>query len=388
MLKKVLFVEQTVDGTIGGSHYCLLYLLQYLDRSLYKPLVIFYEKNALIENFQRQCPVIIFKLFKFTTYRIKTVRKGINLFINLINIFRCYSFLKKNKIDIVHLNNSASGGYHTWLVACISTGIPCITHERNFTRYPKTALFSYLKNKYKGVLAVSNVIRDHMIAQGIHPHVAITVHDGIDADTFYKKVKKTRQEMIQEFGIQSDAVAIGLIGNIREWKGQELLIDALNIVQKTHPDFFCLLVGDTSKHTNADREFAKRLIEKINKYGIAERVILTGYRNDIPDIINLLDLQINASIRPDPFPHVILEGMSLGKAVIATNLGGAVESIDDGQTGFLVPPDCHLLAEKIIVLMSDTQLRQSMSANAKKRVQLFSMTQTIQKIEEIYEKFT
>lgn len=387
-LKKVLFVEQTIDGTIGGSHLCLLYLVQKINRSLYEPIVMFYEKNVLVEKFQRECRVLFYDLIKFSNYSFSPLRKGLNILINMTNVIKCYIFLVENKISIVHLNNSVSGGYNTWLVACVMARIACVTHERNFTTYPRTFLFSILRNRYKKIFAVSDVIKNHIISQKVNPELVLTVHDGIDPEAFKGKVKKPRERIMEEFDIKKNMTIIGLVGNIREWKGQEILIDALHIVHKNNPHFFCLLVGDISKNSDQDRKFAEGLLNKIKVYGLEKNVLLTGYREDVPDIINAIDIQVNASVKPDPFPHVILEGMSLGKVVIATNLGGAVESVGDGQTGFLIPPDDKILAEKLLVLMSDKQLISEMSNNAYKRIQKFSMMQTIDKVQNIYSDIT
>ncbi|WP_054031627.1 glycosyltransferase family 4 protein [Desulfatitalea tepidiphila] len=384
MRNKILFVEQTADGTIGGSHYCLLYLIQHLNKMQFEPIALFYESHSLIDTFKKECRTEIFHVKPFSKLRISVIRKVINLLINFFIVFKCLVYIKKNRIKIVHLNNSVSGGYFNWLVACALANIPCVTHERNFTNYPRTLFFRFMVKKYKKILPVSDVIAINIKRQGIAPEIVETVHDGISPDVFRNKIKKTAENIRVEFNIPSNFTIIGLIGNIRRWKGQELLIDALNLVNEEMSDFYCLLVGDTGKNSSTDTEFEKHLLNKITTHGLEHKVILTGYRNDIPDIINALDIQINASIKPDPFPHVILEGMSSGKPIIATNLGGAVESIEHGVSGFLVPPESEQIAEKILVLIKNSSIRKSISKNALLRVNKFTMVRTIEKIEKIY----
>ena len=385
--RKILFVEQNVDGTIGGSHYCLLYLVQKLNRNIYEPIIAFYEPNQLMGLFSKEGKTIVFNKAKNVTFDNMVLRKLINILINMIFVFRCIFFLLKNKINLVHLNNSVAVGYDTWLVACLITGVPCITHERNFDRFDRLRLplFKILSSRYKKVLTVSDVIRDNLISQGFDPKIVETVYDGIDAEKYRQRVSRTRDEILKEFGIDQSSYLIGLIGNIREWKGQELLIDSLDIINKQVSNIVCLLIGDVSKNSDEDLKFKDKLVKKIDQYGLEEKIIFTGYRSDVPDLVNALDVQINASIKPDPFPHVILEGMSLGKVVIATNLGGAIESIDNGRSGFLVtatqPQD---LAEKIITVLRDDKLRKSMSENAKERIKIFSMENNLINTEKIY----
>jgi len=387
MEKRILYVEQTADGTIGGSHYCLLYLIQRLTTGLYKPVVMFYEKNALVDRVGETAETVVMQKIHFYSHNIPFIQKAVNLIKNFVFIIKCWLFLQKHKIDLIHLNNTVAGGYDTWLVAALMSGIPCITHERNFYQFDKLDLkfFRVLAKHYSKVLSVSNRIRDNLVEQGFDPEVVTTVYDGIDVEKFQKRVNKNREEVLEEFKIDNNSYLIGLVGNIREWKGQELLIDSLQILKKNVPNFVCLLIGDVAKNTDADVKFKQRLAEKIAEYGIEDMVIFTGYRSDVPDLVNALDVQINSSIEPDPFPHVILEGMALGKVVIATNLGGAVESIEDGVTGYLVSKDnSQNLAIKIEKVLLDKNSRKNMSIKASERIKMFSMERNVSEIENIY----
>jgi glycosyltransferase involved in cell wall biosynthesis len=386
--KRILYVEQNKDGTIGGSHYCLLYLIQGLDRSLYEPIIVFYENNPIVGKFKIQGETTIVDNMRYLTKGPSAIRKIINLILTLMFIIKCYSFINRKKIDLVHLNNTVAGGYDTWLVASLLARIPCITHERNYLKQDafKHVLFKLMSKKFSKVLTVSNVIRDNLIAKGFDAYIVETVYDGIEAPEYRRRVKRSRGDVVTEFGIPPDHYLIGLVGNIREWKGQELLIESLNILKRDFPDFNCLLIGDLTKNSDIDVRYKERLVSKINDYGLSDRVIFTGYRSDVPDLINALDVQINASIEPDPFPHVILEGMSLGKVVIATNMGGAIESVEDGESGFLVSAhDPQQLADRIKRVLLDNSLRESMASKASQRVErLFSIERNISHTQDVY----
>lgn len=267
--------------------------------------------------------------------------------------------------------------------------VPCITHERCFLRFSELGLnfFGVLSRHYKKVLTVSNVIRNNLLEQGFRNDVVQNVYDGIDDDAYRRRVKKNREDILSEFNIDEGDHIIGLVGNIREWKGQEFLVESLRILERELSNFVCLFIGDTAKNFSDDNAYQKRLLQKIDDYGLSKKIIFTGFRDDVPDLCNALDIQVNASIRPDPFPHVILEAMALGKAVVATDLGGAKESVDDGKSGFLVSSESERqLAEKIKRLLTDNNLRNNMAACATKRVKLFSMESNIKNTEKIYEK--
>jgi glycosyltransferase involved in cell wall biosynthesis len=386
--KRILFVEQNMDGTIGGSHYCLLYLIQRLNRDAFEPVTVFHESNQLVDLFSKEGRTFVMKGFKPISFHITIIRKILNLMLSIWIVIRCYLFLKKNKIDLIHLNNSVAVGYDTWLPAALLASIPCITHDRTYLRFDTLNLkfFDFLTERFAKVLTVSNVIRDNLIDQGFDPAQVETVYDGIDAKGYRQRVKKSIADIVYEFNIGVDDYIIGLVGNIREWKGQELLIESLNILQREITNFKCLLVGDVAKNSDEDTKFKERLLKKIDAYRLEDKVIFTGYRSDVPDIVNALDVQMNASIEPDPFPHVILEGMSLSKVVIATNLGGAIESIENGKTGFLVSAkDPSDLSEKIKLVLTDKPLREAMSKKARERVEsLLSLERNVEHTEEIY----
>jgi glycosyltransferase involved in cell wall biosynthesis len=262
-----------------------------------------------------------------------------------------------------------------------------VTHERNFIKnhINHSFLSRMLCNRYDKIIAVSDFIKQNLIMNGILSEKIVTIYDGIDANEYRKKVKRSREEIFQEFGIPQDTLLIGNIGNIRRWKGQELLIDSLQIVSKSFPSFYCLLIGDTQKNSSEDSEYKKELVQKIGLFNLQNKICFTGFRNDVPDLINALDLQINSSIEPDPFPHVILEGMALGKVIIASDLGGATESIINGQTGFTFSPTSpNDFAEIIVRVLLNNELRKTISENSLKGLSRFSLSNMTRSIENEY----
>ena len=98
----------------------------------------------------------------------------------------------------------------------------------------------------------------------------------------------------------------------------------------------CVIVGGVHRAGEALRRRAAG--RDCAALGLGDRVHLVGFRDDIPDVMNAWDVVVHASVRPEPFGRVILEGMLLGKPVMATAAGGVPELIEHGRTGFLVPP--------------------------------------------------
>src|SRR5262249_2209134 len=120
----------------------------------------------------------------------------------------------------------------------------------------------------------------------------------------------------------------------------------------------------------ADRSYHEDLMRRVDRSGLADRVTLTGYREDVSDLVNALDILVHASISPEPMGRVILEGMALGKPVVATDHGGPREIIESGTSGFLIPPnDPERLYETLWELARSPELRQRIGKAATERVQ-------------------
>ncbi|CAG0983380.1 partial Alpha-D-kanosaminyltransferase, partial [Anaerolineae bacterium] len=105
----------------------------------------------------------------------------------------------------------------------------------------------------------------------------------------------------------------------------------------------------------------------IDKEGLGGKVILAGFRKDIPAVMGSLDVVVHASIRPDALPTVILEAMFMGKPVVASNVGGVPEIIEDGRSGFIVPPaDPSALSAAMSKLLRDKALRERMGEQGRR----------------------
>jgi glycosyltransferase involved in cell wall biosynthesis len=392
--KKILFVEQNQDGTIGGSHYCLLQLIRCLDKTLYEPIVMFYQKNILIELFKAEnCQVIIFKkplgrkfvapLF-FLKLPYAAFQKTYNgAMVVLVPIVRSFLFLLQHNIDLVHVNNCSISGWD-WLLVSKVLGRKCISHDRGYARFNRLARVR--ANYFDRILCVSKYVQEHLRKSGIHEKT-ILLYDGIDQNAFRNRIKKNTNEIKKEFGVGPDAPFIGMIGNLQRWKGQFVIIKAVHQLIRTFPDLVCLLVGGTSPN-RADRIYLEELKMDIDSKGLNKSVILTGFRTDVPDIMNALDIVLHSSISPEAFGMVIVEAMCLQKPVVASNLGGPSEIIEDDISGFLVPHnDPSTMAGKIGSLLHDAELRIKIGDQALLRVKnYFNLDHFSSTLSGIYEE--
>jgi glycosyltransferase involved in cell wall biosynthesis len=374
--KRILFVESNQDGTVGGSYFSLLYLLRVLDRTRYDPVVMFYNDNELIDTyFKELCPVVIFRKplgiplkapFRFLHVPYAISRKGYNYFRVLFFPFiRFLIFTVKNRIDMVHLNDSVFGGIE-WLIICKLLQRRCIAHHRGIVPFTRWARFR--SRFFDSVICISGAVQQRLGSRGIDNTKII--YNAIDVGEFRARVSKKPRSVREEFHVPASAPFIGLVGNFQEWKGQIIVVNAMKIVIRKHPNAVCLFIGNVSSVHRKDIAYYNAVRKAIDDGKLKENIILTGYRSDIPDIINALDIMIHASIDPEPFGRVLLEGMCLEKPVIATDMGGPTEIIEDGISGILIPPgDPEILAERIDGLLQNPDHGRELGMNALKQVE-------------------
>ncbi|MGB4775457.1 MAG: glycosyltransferase family 4 protein, partial [Daejeonella sp.] len=160
---------------------------------------------------------------------------------------------------------------------------------------------------------------------------------------------------------------IGMIGRVNYWKGQEYFIKLAAEISKRHPNVRFIMVGDAFPGYEYLYDHLKHLIEKEN---LTDKIYNLGYRTDIVNILNSLDVFVLPSVLPDPFPTVILEAMAAAKPVVATLQGGAVEMLEDGESGIFIPINNPIVAaSKMSELISNPLERIRIGKNAKRRIE-------------------
>lgn len=397
--KRILYVEQNTDGTVGGSHFCLLDTVRHLDRERFDPLVVFYQENSLLDEFRRLCPVFVLPVPAYVDitstlppalgwFRAvpRFVQKGINLFrCTFPSLMGKLQLLRAHRVDLVHLNNAANRGYD-WVLACRMVGVKCITHNRGRNRLSGQDRF--FARRFDAVVSIAGFLADDLLRQGaVRSERSIVIHDGIDPDDIVSRVRRSPSDVRSEFGVAPDDPLIGIVGNIKEWKGQVVVIRAVHLLKEKYPALQCFIIGEASVIRTDDREYLHSIESFVAGSGLVETVHFLGFRYDVLDIVNSLDILVHASISPEPFGRVILEGMVLEKPVIATNFGGPLEIIEDRRTGFLVPPgDESALAGAIDVLLGDAPMRERIAQAGKRRAERFHIKRYMEDVHDLYDR--
>ena len=186
----------------------------------------------------------------------------------------------------------------------------------------------------------------------------VVIHNGIDTSEFAEP--PSQAEARRALGVPADALVVGEVAHLVYHKGQAHLIEAVAVLAEEHPELSLLLVGD-----GEDRAELEALVRERN---VVERVIFSGARRDLLNVLTALDVLALPSTF-EGFGIVQAEAMYLGRPVVATNHGGSTEVVEDGVTGFLVPfGDVDALVDRLRRLLDDTALRARMGDAGRRRV--------------------
>lgn len=391
---KVLYVESNTDGTIGGSYFSLYYLVSNLDRNIYTPHILFYTDNIFVKKYEKLgIKVTVYKQKPYLNL-VKNFGKNLGAFKKIIlfyqklhnsfrfyivNTIKYYLFLKKNDIKIVHLNNAVLGN-HAWIMAAKLGGLKCIVHQRGILDCVDK-MMQILSKTVDIIICISKAVEESLPRLGLNPKRIKTVYNAIDFNTFIEK--KLPEKLYSNYGLSPRDTVIGLIGNIKKWKGQEVLVDAIHILNTRNIKLKCLLIGGVPEETDT---YFKNLKFKVKELGLSDQIFFTGFVRNIQDFYKILKIVVHASIEPEPFGRVIIEAMAFKKPVIATKMGGPKEIIKNLENGVLIEPANPIaLANAIEKVLTDDEFRKKISINGYNMVlKEFNIKNHVNIIQDIY----
>ena len=228
---------------------------------------------------------------------------------------------------------------------------------------------AWLLNNYsETIITASDAVKNHW-KKWVDEDKLKTIYNGLDCSPYEDRTGNLRQEL----NMPSTCVLIGMIGRVHFWKGQDYFIKIAASLLKLNPNIRFIMAGDAFPGYEYLYAQNQKLIddEKIN-----DKIINLGYREDVLNIMNSLDIFISPSTQPDPFPTVILEAMAANKPIIATAHGGALEMLKNNISGLLIPLNNPDEAAKIILpLTLLEQRRLEMGDKGGERIRtLFSYT--------------
>ena len=253
--------------------------------------------------------------------------------------------IRREKVDIVHARSRAPA----WsaAIAAARTGVHFVTtYHAPYGEQP------LLKRRYNAVMAQGErvIAISHFIAgliqarHGVDPSRIRVIPRGVDPAIFDPRAVGGERvnRVASKWRLPEGPPLIVLPGRLTRWKGQAVLIEALG--QMKNRDAVVVLVGADQGR----RRYAAELVALANRLGLGARVRLVGHCDDMPAVLSLSDIVVNASTAPEGFGRVVIEAQAMARPVIATDHGGAVETVEHGVTGWRVKPgDAAALAASL-----------------------------------------
>jgi len=362
----VLFIENSIG--VSGSTISLCTLLSRLDRRRFEPSVVF--SRAAQHECLRGSPaaptearVIVWRnglkstrlgrsFYEMARRRARPVRQlltGLLAALDLVLVvapysLRLYRLARGRRIAIVHHNNGVEP--RSVLLAGL-LGVPLVVYQRGDEWHSRAGRF--LARRVALYVANSEATRRDLLELGVAPDRIRVIYPPVELGRFDPGVDAGGQR--REFGVHADEPCFGIFGTLLPWKGHRVFLKAARRVMEQVPNARAFVIGEAPQRDPAYRDELKRLVEEL---GIAERVVFTGFREDVPELMQMLRVVVHASVEPEPFGRVIAEAMAMGKPVVATAAGGPLEIIEDGWSGYLVPSGQEeAMAERITRLLTD-----------------------------------
>jgi glycosyltransferase involved in cell wall biosynthesis len=282
--------------------------------------------------------------------------------------------------DVVHTHLQYSdllGG-----VAARTLGIPSVSTlhvmdprdtSRDRVRAHMTAFTR--RRFHRRVVAVSDHIRAAYLATGAdRPEHVSTVHNGISAQAEPGAGAAVRHEL----GLDLSAPVVAIVGVLRPGKGHELAVSAVEELRRELPGLRLLIVGEGPARDHVEQLAAR----------LGPAAVLTGHRDDVMAVLDAADVLLHPSLA-DVFPTVLLQALAAGLPIVASEVGGIPEIVEDGRTGLLVPPPltASVFAEPLGRVLRDADLRRVLAEQGRRRFeQEFTADRWAARLRSVYEQ--
>jgi len=360
---KVFHLIGTLEGG-GGTELGMLATLPQLNRERFRNIVCsITARMPLRPEFESE-GIPVYSLNVEKKWDLRAVRRLMRL-------------LKTEQPDIIH-SYLFHGNMLGRVVGKMARTPIIVSSERSVDHH---SLFGILLNRLTARLVTavetnSRAGKEFVESRlGFNSTRVFAVHPGVQA---VPGRRDDRERIRRELGLESDVPVVGFVGRLHPAKGLSYCVSAFARVVQDLSKAVLLLVGD-----GAERG---RIEELCHKEGIDGSVLFLGHRPDVASLMSAMDVLVLPSLR-EGFPRIVLEAMARAKPVVASNVGGVPEAVQDGVSGILVPPrDSARLAEGLLKLLSDKHIARQMGLRGKSRFeQYFTVELAAARYERLYQ---
>lgn len=350
------------DMKIGGAGSWLLNLLRSVDRERFEIKVVLPQGSMLIDKVKG----LGFEAIPVDGMKDKSFDLG--AVGQMLGIFR------KEKPHIVHTHASLSARLAAKLAgASIINTKHCIDGRKTGIKKLAGACLNTLLSDR--IIAVSEAVKKNVADNGMPESKISVIYGGISRVKELGTEEKSR--IREKWGIAETDVVVGIVARLTEVKGHMQFIEAAEIISRDNGDARFLIAGTGPMEAELKELAVKR--------GLGDRIVFTGFVDNIHEILNIIDINVISSFS-EALCLSIIEGMCVGKPSVGTKVGGIPEVVRDGYNGLLVNAgDSAMLAAAIHRLIRDPELRAAMGEKGRELVaQSFTAEAMAKSIEELY----
>lgn len=365
---RVLFLNH--ESVLGGAEIMLVRFFQACDREKFQCNLVLPKEGPLSAEAEKAGASIHLLPVEedLLTVRRKSPLVTFSRIRNLLKtIKQLRGLILRSTPDIVISNSVKAHVYGS--LALRGSIIPYgwrlhdIIDDRSFSKIQCRLLYALARRYPRSIAGVSEATCRPLRAAGIDPTKLSVMYNGIPVHESETSTTGFRSSL----GFDEAHFLVTLPGRIMPQKGHEVLIRASQRVLKSVPQMRFLFVGEPFFH---EFDYQSQLEVLIHELGLDRYFVFAGFRRDMEKIYAASDVVVQPSVLPDSFPTVILEAMAAGKSVVASDAGGAVEIITDGEDGSIVPAgDERALADKLIDIAMNGAIYERAAIKARIKVE-------------------
>lgn len=352
------------DMKIGGAGSWLLNLLGAIDKERFDIKVVLPTGSMLIDKVEE----LGFEAIPVDGMKDKSFDAGaVSL---MLGIFR------RERPQIVHTHASLSARLAARMAGMkvINTKHCIDSKKTGIKKLAASCLNNLLSDR---IIAVSEAVKQNVAYNGVPESKISVIYGGIRPVKELSSEDKSRVR--QKWGIEAEDVVVGIVARLADVKGHKYFVDAAEIISRDNVNVKFLIAGIGPKE--------QELKDLVWQRGLTDRVVFTGFMENIYEIFNIIDINVISSLS-EALCLSLIEGMYVGKPSVATNTGGIPEIVKDGYNGYLVPVgNPSMLAERILKLVNNPELRKTMGDKGRElAVRDFTADAMARAIEELYEE--
>jgi glycosyltransferase involved in cell wall biosynthesis len=322
---------------LGGGEYSAYYLVKNLDRSRFRPIMLFNKRGPFVNKAYAE-GIEVFILPFCVTKAISLLKPG-NIIKNIQASLEIKKLIQDQKVDVIQCGDVFS--LLLLLPSLIRLRLPVVYSVIVFYSLIRYLFFNLLALLFiDRIVTASEAVKNDLLNKTVGLKKVVSVaYNGVDTSLFFPRNEEEKASIIEKLGLPSSRKIIGLVSRYEVWKGHLTFLDAAKRLLQKRNDLIFLIVGGaiTSEVAPEVASYREKVIHRINELELESSIILYDHRDDIPEIMAVLDVCACPSDY-EPYGLVALEAYESGVPIVASRTVGALEVLREKQGIFIAEP--------------------------------------------------